>query len=247
LLIGVLYDQEILLSLIRDSLKSSGLTHIAEDILERYSTAECAEILTTGIKIYELKRKIPNLNPGELMDFAFAISPCPNLYFQRDTMALTPGGISFSAMKMEGRKREADLLRTIFENHPEFKDHEKTLYPIIEHDNPPTIEGGDVIILSHEAVAIGISERTDEKAIYFAAKALSVKERSSSGNFKVLKNSGFDSDIDVIGGESSKRNPIDIHLPAMKISGNADHGLPEFTGFEVVTRIEINFPFFTDR
>lgn len=40
------------------------------------------------------------------------------------------------------------------------------------HDSPPSIEGGDVIILSHEAVAIGNSERTDEKAIYHAAKAL---------------------------------------------------------------------------
>lgn len=70
------------------------------------------------LKIHELKRKIPNLNPGELLDYAFAIPPCPNLYFQRDPMALTPGGIIFSSMKMEGRQREADLLRTIFEHHP---------------------------------------------------------------------------------------------------------------------------------
>lgn len=172
LLIQVLYDHDILLRLIRDSLKRSGLSHLAEDILERYSTAECAGILTAGLKIHELKRKIPNLNPGELMDYAFAIPPCPNLYFQRDPMALTPGGIIFSSMKMEGRQREADLLRTIFENHPDFKEHVNCLYPIKGHTSPPSIEGGDVIILSHEAVAIGNSERTDEKAIYHAAKTL---------------------------------------------------------------------------
>ena len=172
LLIRVLYDQNVLLHLVQESLKRSGLSHIAEEILERYSTAECATILTAGLKIHELKRKIPTLNAGELMDSAFAIAPCPNLYFQRDPMALTPGGIIFSSMKMEGRQREADLLRTVFEHHPEFKDHVKTLYPINGHDAPPSIEGGDVIILSHEAVAIGNSERTDEKAIYHAAKAL---------------------------------------------------------------------------
>ncbi len=172
LLIRVLYDENILLNLMRESLTRSGLVHLAEDILERYSTAECAGILTAGLKIHELKRKIPNLKPGELMDYAFAITPCPNLYFQRDPMALTPGGVIFSSMRKEGRQREADLLRTIFENHPDFKDHINKLYPINGHDNPPSIEGGDVIILSNKAVAIGNSERTDEKAIYHAAKAM---------------------------------------------------------------------------
>ncbi|HAZ24014.1 MAG TPA: arginine deiminase, partial [Algoriphagus sp.] len=172
LLIRVLYDGEILLRLMRESLRRSNMVHLAEDILERYSTAECAGILTAGLKVHELKRKIPNLNQGELLDYAFVITPCPNLYFQRDPMALTPGGIIFSSMKMEGRQREANLLRTVFENHPEFKDHVNKLYPINGHDNPPSIEGGDVIVLSHEAVAIGNSERTDEKAIYHAAKAL---------------------------------------------------------------------------
>ncbi|MBN3519911.1 arginine deiminase [Algoriphagus lutimaris] len=172
LLIRVLYDEDILLKLVRESLKKSGLVHLAEDILERFSTAECASILTAGLKIHELRKKIPNLNSGELMESAFAISPCPNLYFQRDPMALTPGGIIFSSMKMDGRQREADLLRTIFENHTDFKDNVNRLYPIQGHDNPPSIEGGDIIVLSGKAVAIGNSERTDEKAIYHAAKAM---------------------------------------------------------------------------
>ncbi|MEB2787070.1 arginine deiminase family protein [Algoriphagus persicinus] len=172
LLIRVLYDQNILLQLMQESLRRSGMVHLAEDILERYSTAECAGILTAGLKVHELRRKLPKMNVGELMDLAFVISPCPNLYFQRDPMALTPGGIIFSSMKMEGRQREADLLRTIFENHLDFKGNINQLYPVLGHDNPPSIEGGDVIILSQKAVAIGNSERTDEKAIYHAAKAM---------------------------------------------------------------------------
>jgi len=172
LLVRVLYDQEILLMLMRESLKKSGMVHLAEAILERYSTAECAAILTAGLKVHELRKKIPGLQAGELMEYAFLITPCPNLYFQRDPMAVTPGGIIFSSMKMEGRQREADVLRTIFENHPDFKANINKLYPVNGHDNPPSIEGGDVIILSNKAVAIGNSERTDGKAIYHAAKAL---------------------------------------------------------------------------
>lgn len=172
LLIRVLYDPNLLLKLMRDSLTRSGLVHLAGDILDRYSTAECASILTAGLKIHELRKKIPNLNAGELMESAFAISPCPNLYFQRDPMALTPSGIIFSTMKMEGRQREADLLRTIFENHIDFKDNVNCLYPIAGQDKSASIEGGDIIVLSGKAVAIGNSERTDEKAIYHAAKAM---------------------------------------------------------------------------
>jgi arginine deiminase len=136
------------------------------------STAECATALTAGVKVHELKRKIPNLSSGELLDYAFVIPPSPNLYFQRDPMAITPGGIIFSSMKKEGRQREANILRAIFENHVDFKDHVNRLYPINGHDSPPSIEGGDVIVLSKHAVAIGNSERTDEKAIYHVAKAL---------------------------------------------------------------------------
>ena len=172
LLIQVLSNHNILEHLMFQALKKSGLTHLNAPMLDRLSTAECAAALMAGVKVHELKRKIPNLPAGELMDSAFVIPPSPNLYFQRDPMAITPGGIIFSSMKMPGRQREADLLRVIFENHPEFKDHVKAIYPHNGQDNPPSIEGGDVIVLSHEAVAIGNSERTDEKAIYQVAKAL---------------------------------------------------------------------------
>jgi arginine deiminase len=172
LLIQTLSNRDILEKLMEEALRKSGLPDFKDPILERFSTAECATVLTAGIKVHELKRKIPKLPNKELMDYAFVIPPSPNLYFQRDPMAITPGGIIFSSMKMEGRQREADLLRIIFENHPEFKDHVNKIYPINGHDNPPSIEGGDVIVLSKKAIAIGNSERTDEKAIYHVAKSL---------------------------------------------------------------------------
>jgi arginine deiminase len=172
LLIQTLADRNILEKLMEDALKKYRLKHFKDYILERFSTTECATALTAGIKVHELKRKIPNLPNTELMDYAFVIPPSPNLYFQRDPMAITPGGIIFSSMKMEGRQREADLLRTIFENHPDFKDQVNPLYPPKGNESSPSIEGGDVIVLSKRAVAIGNSERTEEKAIYQVAKSL---------------------------------------------------------------------------
>jgi arginine deiminase len=172
LLIQVLSNRPVLERILFDTLKSSHMEHLVEDILDRFSTAECATALTAGVKVHEIKKKIPNVKVKELMDFAFVIPPSPNLYFQRDPIALTPGGIIFSSMKMEGRQREADLLRTVFENHVDFKEHINRIYPINGHESPASIEGGDVIVLSKKAVAIGNSERTDEKAIYHVAKAL---------------------------------------------------------------------------
>jgi arginine deiminase len=56
----------------------------------------------------------------------------------------------------------------IFDNHPVFKEHYKLQYPAAPVDpngNYPTIEGGDIIVLSEKALAIGNSERTDAASI----------------------------------------------------------------------------------
>ncbi|GAB3646766.1 arginine deiminase [Echinicola sediminis] len=172
LLMETMSDDQILFKMMEEALTFSRLSHFTESILERLSTSECATALIAGVKVHELKKKINKLPLVDLMDLAFVIPPCPNLYFQRDPAALTPGGMIFSSMKMEGRQREANVVRSIFENHPDFKDSTNRIYPIDGHNSPACIEGGDVIVLSEKAVAIGNSERTDEKAIYHVAKAL---------------------------------------------------------------------------
>jgi arginine deiminase len=74
-------------------------------------------------------------------------------------------------MKFSGRQRESNLLRLIFNNHPTFRDDFKMIYPTPDLlDDPPTIEGGDVIVLSKKALAIGCSERTEVKAVEAVAK-----------------------------------------------------------------------------
>ncbi|MFC4874335.1 arginine deiminase family protein [Negadavirga shengliensis] len=172
LLMEVLSDKALLCQLMSEALSVSRLENLTEILMEMLSTSECATALVAGIKVHEVKRKVKDIRLDNLMDLAFLIPPSPNLYFQRDTAAITPGGIFFSSMRMEERQREANMVRKIFEHHPKFKDKIVQRYPIDGHGSPASIEGGDIIILSEKAVAIGNSERTDEKAIYHAAKSL---------------------------------------------------------------------------
>ncbi len=171
LLIEVLIDDALLLSSFEASLSDVKRSHLAGDVINRLSTAECANALIAGLKVKELKRKFPSVTFNDLSDNSFLIRPCPNLYFMRDPAAVIQNGIVFSQMKYAGRQREASLIRMIFENHLEFKHDVKVMYEGGKL-NPelPTIEGGDVIVLSEKALAIGHSERTDVEAVRALAR-----------------------------------------------------------------------------
>ncbi|NMM46795.1 arginine deiminase [Flammeovirgaceae bacterium KN852] len=168
LLIDVLIDDNLLLGTIKDALEGSGIEEHAEEFIARYSTSECAGILLHGIKVNELKRKYKSSALNEFDDYEYLIKPNPNLYFMRDPAAVVQTGIINSRMKFPGRQRESKLLRTIFENHEDFKSKAKFIETGTGINT--CIEGGDVIVLSDKALAIGHSERTDTKAIEAVAK-----------------------------------------------------------------------------
>jgi arginine deiminase len=84
----------------------------------------------------------------------------------RDPAAIVQGGVISSSMKFASRQRESNLLRTIFTHHPEFQSVYHPLFQSrAEGIDTHTIEGGDVIVLSKKALAIGCSERTSQAAI----------------------------------------------------------------------------------
>ncbi|MCX2744603.1 arginine deiminase family protein [Mangrovivirga sp. M17] len=168
LLIDVLIDDNLLLEAITDALNGSGIEEHSEEFIARYSTSECAGILLHGIKVNELKRKYQHKVLDKFDDYDYLIKPNPNLYFMRDPAAVVQTGVISSKMKFPGRQRESKLLRTIFENHDLFKGRVDFL-DTGEGVNT-CIEGGDVIVLSDKALAIGHSERTDTKAIEAVAR-----------------------------------------------------------------------------
>lgn len=174
LLGDILSEEKVRDELIREALAVSRLEHLSDELLGVLSKDQCGQALIAGIKVHEVRGSISSRALADLLDLAFLIPPCPNLYFQRDAAAIVPGGIIFSSMRLLQRQREANMVCKIFKNHPLFKDKIQQVYPTTTHSNNHSIEGGDIILLSDKAVAIGCSERTDEKAVYQVAKSLIV-------------------------------------------------------------------------
>ena len=100
--------------------------------------------------------------------YPFVVDPMPNLYFTRDPFACVGDGVSIHRMYAHTRDRETLFARYIFRHHPEYGRVPLLYEPEDEH----TLEGGDILVLSHRVAAVGISQRTHPVAIELLAKRL---------------------------------------------------------------------------
>ena len=130
------------------------------------------------------KSDLGNQTPVHLVDYIddaypFFVDPMPNLYFTRDPFFMVAGGVCLSSMANAVRARETLFGQYLFTHHPLYQNtpmlHART--------DPFSIEGGDVLVLSLEVVAIGISQRTDPHAVEALAQRLIGEE---TGIAKVL-------------------------------------------------------------
>ena len=97
------------------------------------------------------------------------VDPMPNLYFTRDPFASVGTGVFLHKMRFPTRCRETLYADYIFRYHPDFEGLVKRYYDRNGHAN---IEGGDVLNLTEDTLAIGISQRTSPDAIEVAARNL---------------------------------------------------------------------------
>jgi len=104
----------------------------------------------------------------------FILSPLPNHLFQRDNSCWIYGGVTINPMAMPARQRESLHTRAIYQFHPLFTTADFFTYYGGDDKTyqPATIEGGDVHVIGHGAVLIGMGERTTPMAIESVAKAL---------------------------------------------------------------------------
>ena len=135
-----------------------------------FPTDKVVQKLMAGVRRDELDVKKEKSLLALTMKYPFYISPLPNLYFTRDPAASIGNGISFSRMKEPARRKESKFMKFIIDNHDRFKDAKVPAW--LERDYRYSIEGGDILVLSKEVVAIGISERTTAAAIEHIAKNL---------------------------------------------------------------------------
>ncbi|MBP7146399.1 MAG: hypothetical protein KBD01_02555 [Acidobacteria bacterium] len=134
-----------------------------------------ARLLVTGVRIDHPESGV---DPEEL----FAIAPLPNWCFQRDPQVVVGGGVAFAWMATAARFREALLARAIFRFHPELS-RVPVLFDAFDHHAPvslglhrPQLEGGDVLVLSPEIVAVGDSARTNRAGVLALARALARRD-----------------------------------------------------------------------
>lgn len=119
-------------------------------------------------------RPVDGLTWDTLRDEDFVLPPLPNTLFQRDSSAWVYGGVTVNAMAKPARRRETVHIRAVYRWHPRFAG---TDFPIWfgagdADRQPASLEGGDIHVLGHGAVLIGMGERTTPAAVEMVAGAL---------------------------------------------------------------------------
>ena len=129
------------------------------DYLLSMPSKKLVEKVIAGIKKDEVAVK----NKGSLASYIasgypYYTDPMPNLYFTRDPGACVGNGLNVHHMSTVARRREALLLRYMYRYNKDFAPEGTRLW--YDYDQEYSIEGGDVLVLSKDIVAIGLSQRT---------------------------------------------------------------------------------------
>jgi arginine deiminase len=176
-LLGVeVFDaQDLLAETLEDGRARASILEVATETLSPLwreemrsaSGEEMAAMLVAGIRPVQA-------HAGIEVEDLFELPPLPNWCFQRDPQVVMGDGVVFASMASAARHREAALARLTFRFHPRLAS-----VPVLFDPEPGglLLEGGDVLVLSSEVVAVGASERTNRPAILRLARALSGRER----------------------------------------------------------------------
>ncbi len=99
----------------------------------------------------------------EKNSYPFYLDPMPNLYFTRDPAAAIGDGLTINKTRFSARRRESLYMKYIVDHHERFADLNVPIW--YNRDEKFSIEGGDELVISHDTVAIGVSQRTTAEAI----------------------------------------------------------------------------------
>ena len=153
------------------------LREIVRDYLSAMDGPALVDTMMAGIR----KSDVRGFETGKLSDYLsfksdeypFLVDPMPNLYFTRDPFAVIGTGVSLHRMHTKTRNRETIFGKVIFEHHPLYRNAPKWY----DRGASSSIEGGDILVLSPQVLAVGISQRTEEDSIdKFARTVLSISK-----------------------------------------------------------------------
>ena len=178
-----LVDEGVRKAFIRQFLDESGVQdHRTWDALETYfadlNNQDLVLAMMAGVRKSQLCRRSGRLSDHlsvlEGEDYPFAVDPMPNLYFTRDPFATIGTGVSLHRMHTVTRNRETLFGKFIFEHHPDYKDAPRWY----DRGLTSSLEGGDILLLSPEVLAVGISERTEEDSIDHLAETVLTRSKT---------------------------------------------------------------------
>jgi arginine deiminase len=119
--------------------------------------------------------RLESPHEAALMHELYALRPLPNLCFQRDPQVVIGDSVAICTMSTPAREREAWLAEAVFRFHPHFASAHRLIAPsqaVTPQARNAALEGGDVLVLSKDVVAIGYSQRTNRAGIQWLADAL---------------------------------------------------------------------------
>ncbi len=175
----VLRDKVVRLKFLNDFIAESSVddSKSAEKIMNFLNNISEKEIINTLVS--GLRKSQAGLNEDQ-DQYPFILDPMPNLYFTRDSFASIGRGVAVNSMKFTARKRESIFPQYIFKYHKEFANANIPLW--YTRNQPFSLEGGDVLVLSRDVLAIGNSQRSDKEAILKLAENI----LSGQDTFKII-------------------------------------------------------------
>jgi arginine deiminase len=150
---------------------------LAPELRAWFDSLDAAELVTYligGVIPEDLPFAPEGLVGASFHPTAFVLPPLPNQMFMRDTSAWVYGGVSINPMAFPPRRRETMHLETVYRRHPMFAAAE---FPIwyggdgIDH-YPAVVEGGDILVIGHRALLVGMGERTTPQGVEALARRL---------------------------------------------------------------------------
>ena len=145
------------------------------ELFEDLDGPRLAEYLVGGVLKADLRPlQAQSLKWDMLQADDFVLPPLPNHLFTRDNSAWVYGGVSMNPMAKPARQREHLHVRAVYDYHPLFAGADFiTYYGDDDADHlPASVEGGDVHVLGHGTVLIGMGERTTPMAVEILSRAL---------------------------------------------------------------------------
>ena len=166
-------DQHLKETFVRQFIQESGSTakkfsqQLYDLLMDIKDEKELVLKLMSGVGMKEIQSAVSS----PLVDLVrtssrFIMDPIPNLYFTRDPFATIGKGVSLNCMYSKTRRRETIFGQYILEYHPDFAGTPR----YYQRDFPFSIEGGDILNLSRNVLAVGISQRTTPEAIEILAQ-----------------------------------------------------------------------------